>query len=170
MDSTQSRTTFWWLLRPAVQALPQALETRDHAWHLSGFSAAWNVAQSTAPSILVEELKSASLWCSPCSEMTLAPGCWLRCGRQPSAVSPTEVVWGGELPAQGQGTPHLMTRADIGIQRPAPSLHLGTALKSHPNFRTSCRIRTPHADCAAAPPLPPPNPAPLPPRDPKGAP
>lgn len=91
---------------------------------------------------------------------TLALGCWMCCGRQPPAVSPTEVVSGGELPAQGQGTPHLMTRADIGIQRPAPSLHLGTTLKSHPNFRTSRRIRTPHADRAAAHPLPLPSPAP----------
>lgn len=72
-----------------MQALPQALETRDHAWHLSGFSAAWNVAQSTAPSILVGELKSASLWRSPCSEMThspLAAGCAVADSPQRSAL------------------------------------------------------------------------------------
>lgn len=45
----------------------------------------------------------------------------------------------------------------VGIQRPAPLLHRGTALKSPP-----CRVRTPQLDCPAAQLLALPYPAPFP--------
>lgn len=83
------------------------------------------------------------------------PSCRMYCGRQLSA-------WTGTALGAKSCRPEAVaaTSNDQEAGRPAPPLCLGGTLKSHPNFRTPFRDRSPHTDCAAAPlPL---GPVPLP--------